>query len=238
MTGLITNEVVTRAWRLAYTWAAAHGVEAYDDIEDLKGVAHLALVKAAQTYDPDAGAEFFTYAYRVILNELIHQSRGEGNTSLVNVPQKKQRDWQEALAARDVLVQAVGREVTYQEWAEYIHMDVTELFELRDSCTQDYYDIYVGTEEDGLMEENTMEEWVESPETGFEELDAEQTREAITLYVQGLTDNEKAVLTMLFSEDKSLRETADAMKMSHMRVARIRDGAFDKLVRRGIGEAV
>lgn len=83
--------------RLAY-WTARRYQGCGINSDDLKGIALLGLVKAAENYDPSKGVSFSTFATRVITNEILMALRKEqrylGMVSLdaeVSVSEKENR---------------------------------------------------------------------------------------------------------------------------------------------------
>jgi len=89
----------------------------------------------------------------------------------------------------------------------------------------------------------TMHDLIESETPGPESImEAEETADLFQEFLDGLTEQESDILTMLFGLEgeapMTLRECAEVCGMSHVSVSKIRDRAFAKLRGRGIADAL
>lgn len=69
-----TEKYIPYAQRLARRFATSCGGDE-DYVEDMEGVAMLALVEAAESFDEERGAAFQTYMHRCVMNALYDQRR-------------------------------------------------------------------------------------------------------------------------------------------------------------------
>lgn len=71
------NDLIINNQKLAYEIVHRYRekVKAFIEYEDLKSIALLGLVKAANTFDSSKGNTFSTYAFRVIENQILMQIR-------------------------------------------------------------------------------------------------------------------------------------------------------------------
>lgn len=65
----LVEDNLDMAYKVAYKWIRDYSGRKWD-VEDFKSAAHEGLVKAAQTYNPEKGYQFNTYAGTCIQNEI------------------------------------------------------------------------------------------------------------------------------------------------------------------------
>jgi RNA polymerase sigma-B factor len=93
--------------------------------EDFIQVARLALVQAAERFDPDRGVPFAGYAGVVVSGRLKHYLRD--SCWDVRVPRSLQETWLRAGKARDTLSQRLGRSPSIAELATELGVDEEHL---------------------------------------------------------------------------------------------------------------
>lgn len=76
------------------------------DFDDIVGICNLGLVKAANTYDANKGYAFSTYAYKVIVNELLmylrdNKRRNKYNVNFISI--NDSMDFDETLSLEDLI---------------------------------------------------------------------------------------------------------------------------------------
>jgi RNA polymerase sigma-B factor len=98
-----------------------------ESLDDLVQVASLALVKAADRWEPERGLKFSTYAVPTIVGELRRYFRDY--TWDVRPPRRLQELTGVVARARDELAGALGREPTSGELAERLDRPVAEIEE-------------------------------------------------------------------------------------------------------------
>src|SRR5262245_61992361 len=96
-----------------------------ESLEDLTQVAYLALVKAADRYDSDRGAEFATFATPTVLGEIKRHFRDKGWA--VRVPRQLQELRLALTKAVDELTQQLQRSPNVHEMAEYMSISEDEV---------------------------------------------------------------------------------------------------------------
>lgn len=95
--------------------------------EDLRQVAHLAIVRAVERFDPDRGVAFATFASRSIEGELKRYFRDR--TWAVRPPRRIQELHLELRRATEALQQRLGRSPTPRELAEELQVGEDEVLE-------------------------------------------------------------------------------------------------------------
>lgn len=97
------------------------------DIDDLRQVASLGLVKAVRAYDPDKATEFLSFAVPTIRGELRRWFRDRG--WMVRPPRSVQELQSRISGAHDTLVQQLGRPARPSELAAHLRVDVDQVIE-------------------------------------------------------------------------------------------------------------
>ena len=87
-----------------------------EQLEDLIQVSSLALINAADRFDPDRGCQFATFASRTIMGELKHYFRDKGWS--VRPPRNLQDMYSEITVLTVQLTQKLGRSPSARELAE------------------------------------------------------------------------------------------------------------------------
>ncbi|MET0578528.1 MAG: sigma-70 family RNA polymerase sigma factor [Ilumatobacteraceae bacterium] len=98
-----------------------------EPLDDLVQVACVALLKAADRFDPDFGVEYRTYAAVTVRGELRRYFRD--STWAVRVPRRLQELRYEIRAATEVLQERLHRSPTTPELAAYLHVDQDEIID-------------------------------------------------------------------------------------------------------------
>lgn len=190
--------------------------------EDLSQVAQLALIKAADRFDPDVGVRFSTFAGRTIDGELKRYFRDR--TWTLRVPRRLKELTVEVRRAVEELTSANGRSPSVAELADHIGIDpelVVEALDAQDSYRPASLDRPVV--EDGSM---TLADLVGG-------LDREFGSALDALTVSDLLDTlgprEQRILRLRFYENLSQAEIADRVGLSQMHISRLLRSSFKRL---------
>ena len=215
--------------RAVAAWYRGRGVP-HDDLEQ---VARVALVTAAQRFDPDRGHDFLSYAVPTMRGAVQRYFRDQGWT--VRPPRLVQELQVRALDAAAVLQEGTGGVPGLDALARYLDEPreaVEEALAARGCFTPASLDR--PTREDGV----TLGDLLPGEDDG---LAAAEARVALRPVVRALSERERRVLYLRFFEQRSQQEIADRLGTSQMHVSRLlrrtltrlRDDLGDRL-----GEAV
>lgn len=91
-----------------------------EPIADLTQVAHMALVRAVERFDPARGVRFEAFAVPTILGELRHHFRD--NCWIVSVPRRAKDLRSQVFRASEQISQQLGRQATTEEIAEALDL--------------------------------------------------------------------------------------------------------------------
>jgi RNA polymerase sigma-B factor len=120
----IRNDVVEDHRWLAVTIARSFLVGT-EPLDDLVQVACMALIKAAERFDPAFGVQFTTYGAITVRGELRRYYRDAAWA--IRVPRRLQELRYEVRAATEVLRERLERTPMTQDLAEYLHVDPDEI---------------------------------------------------------------------------------------------------------------
>jgi RNA polymerase sigma-B factor len=213
----LRNAVVEQHRWLAVTIARQYRT-GREPLEDLVQVALVALVKAADRFDPDYGAQFKSYAAVTVRGELRRHFRDA--TWAVHVPRRLQELRLEIRAASEVLDHRLGRSPTTAELAEHLHVDADEIIAAI-AADRSYQRVSI----DERWSDRLASQGSSSDET-FGVVDASDAfRELVTRLPARL----RRIVEMRFVEELTQAEIAAAVGVSQVQISRLLRQAIDRL---------
>ena len=214
-----SDELVRRHSDLASSISRRYRGKGVDE-EDLLQVAHMALLKAIQRYDPAIGS-IRPYAAATISGELKRLLRDRGWS--VRVPRSLQERSLEVAKASERLSQQLNRPPEPQEIAERLEMTEEEVLEALDARQA-----YVSSSVDKPAESTGV--------TLLDRLEDDDLRLLMAddrVVVQGamrdLPERQQQILRLRFNEDMTQSEIAEEVGISQMHVSRLLSRALDTL---------
>jgi RNA polymerase sigma-B factor len=188
-----------------------------EPLEDLVQVARIGLINAARRWDPDRGVAFTTFAVPTILGELRRYFRDRA--WMVRPPRGLQELYLSVQRARERLWQDLGREPTAQDVATALERpleDVLDALAAGDAYDPSSLDAPVGhdrfdggaTGQDFLVDDR-------------DELHDGENRIVLEQLTADLSERDREVIRLRFSEDLLQREIAERVGCSQMHVSRI-----------------
>jgi RNA polymerase sigma-B factor len=219
----IREELVRRFMPLARRLAFRYRTDR-ESLEDLVQVANLALIKCLDRYDPDHGAAFVSYAVPSILGELKRHFRDHGWSVRVS------RDVQELLPRVDrattKLTAELSRAPTVNEIADRLEMDPEEILEAVLASEARYARSLDAAFEVEGDEYFPLIEQLGERDPSFETVD---DVDAIRRAARVLSERDRLVLELRFSDDMTQSQIAERIGVSQMQVSRILRSAISKL---------
>ncbi|MFE3169393.1 SigB/SigF/SigG family RNA polymerase sigma factor [Streptomyces sp. NPDC059224] len=186
-----------------------------ENIEDLRQVAALGLVKAVDRYDPSRGA-FESYAVPTVTGEIKRHFRDR--MWVLRVPRSVQELRNRVRVARRELTQQPGSaEPTTAALAAHTGLTEDEVkagLEALDSFSTLSLDAELSVGDDGYSLADTLGDVDGS-------LDTVVDREAVKEGLRRLPERERAILYMRFFEDMTQSRIADQLGISQMHVSRL-----------------
>lgn len=176
------------------------------DREDLVQAGFLGLAKAYKNFNPELGAKFSTYAYGYIYGEMYEAANG-------NRPIKLRKEhlkiYKSVVKAKELLTQKYGRDVSYEEAAEFLHIDSSTFYDILNSLNAS---ISIDSVELNLSKRENLDDLI-------------LLRESLSQ----LSPLEKEVIERRYVEDLSQDETAKTLGLSQVKVSRIEKRSKEKM---------
>ncbi|MEU4874539.1 RNA polymerase sigma factor SigF [Streptomyces sp. NPDC021608] len=187
-----------------------------ENLDDLRQVAALGLVKAVDRYDPARGNAFESYAVPTITGEIKRHFRDHMWT--LHVPRRVQELRNRVRSAGQELGRTtVGRPPTVAELAEHARLSEDEVrtgLEALESFSALSLDAELPGREGGFSLTDTMGE-------ADPALDTVVDREAVRPRLAALSERERTILYMRFFGDMTQSRIAEQLGISQMHVSRL-----------------
>lgn len=183
------------------------------ELEDLEQVALVALTKAAQRFDPDAGHDFMAYATPTIRGELRRHFRDSG--WMVRPPRRVQELQARIRDAHRELEFQLGRSPRPTELAAHLDEDLNHVVEAlsADGC-------FAPTSLDTPVadESGVLGDLLASDDRSIE---AAEARIMLAPVVERLTERDRLVLQMRYVEQRTQQQIAEAVGLTQAQVSRV-----------------
>jgi RNA polymerase sigma-B factor len=183
-----------------------------ESLDDLVQVASLALVRAADRFDPERGVMFSTFASASIIGELKRHFRDRGWA--VRAPRRLQELLLEIGSTVERLGQELGRSPTVAELATAVGTGEDEVLEALEAG-QSYRTASIDAR-DG--EGQSMADALGSEDGGFSQVD---NRTALAKAMKSLSTRDRAIVQLRFVDGLSQSEIATKMGVSQMQISRL-----------------
>ena len=183
------------------------------DYDDLYQVGALALVNAVDRFDPDKGFEFSTFATPTILGEIRKYFRDKQWS--MKVPRRVKENSIKIPAAKEALMEKLGRVPTVAELAEYLNLtdeDVIEAIESGNAYST--YSLDQAADPDDLV---TFDKFASIEEKGYDSI---EDFEVIQHVFEKLTEREQEIFKLRYVENMSQTYIAEKLGVSQMTISR------------------
>ena len=228
----IHEEIVTLNLGVADSLAQRYSARGLP-IDDLVQEARLALVRVVESFRPEYGHDFLSYAVPSILGALRKQFRDSGWT--VRPPRRIQEAQQAINQCRSDLLQRLGREPRVPELASELDLDEETVIEAlsADGCyTPASLDRPVGTDAESDGGARTLGSVLGSEDPDFDSCEA---RVILRPLLARLDQRDRKVLQLRFVDGLTQREVGEQIGVTQMQVSRILSRIFSTL-REEVGE--
>ena len=183
------------------------------DLEDLQQVALLALTKAAQRFDPEAGHDFMSYAVPTIRGELRRHFRDSG--WVVRPPRRVQELQGRISVAQEELESQLGRSPRPTEVAAHLDVDLEDVVEAlsADGCfAPTSLDAVVGPASTPLVDHLGLDDRA---------VEAADARILLEPLLGRLSERDRRILHLRFVEERTQQEIADEIGLTQAQVSRL-----------------
>lgn len=218
----VRNDIVMRSMHIVrYAVISTRNMfRRYTDDDDISNEAVLALMAAAESFDPDKNVKFDTYASIKVRGAIIDYIR-----KMDSVPRGVRKFAKEYDSAYSDLYASLDREPTREELAEKLGITVEKLdsFSAKSAASQT------------LSFEELLFSGFETAADCGEFSEAEKNlmlcerREQLVKAINGLKEKERTVITLYYYEKLKYSEIAQVLGISESRVCQIHSKAVDKL---------
>lgn len=190
--------------------------------QDVRQVAHLALVRAVDRFDPSLGVAFSTFAGRTIDGELKRHFRDR--SWAVKVPRSLQEAALEVRRAVDELAVEKGRSATVDDLVERTGLDadiVLQALDVRNALSARSIDQPGGDEEGPAISAVVGEQ-----DVNYERIDVKLL---VRRVMADLPERERRILELRFYDDLTQQQIADRLGISQMHVSRLLRSTLESL---------
>ncbi|WP_460772433.1 sigma-70 family RNA polymerase sigma factor [Microbacterium sp. GXF7504] len=197
LVGFLAADVHARATHLAH--------------EDLAAVGALALVQAADAFDPSLGVPFGAYARRRILGAFADEMR-----SLDWASRGIRKRIKETTAVRDTLTAALGRTPSVREIATTMGVPEEQVTEALTDAARTVTTI----------DDPTARETPSAMELPEETAEAAERRRILAAAVDALPSRMRLIVKAVYVDERPVKEVAEQLGVSHSAVSQQRSEAI------------
>ena len=212
---LLVSENAGLIWSVARRFAG-RGTE----MEDLYQLGCLGFIKAVSGFDLQYGTQFSTYAVPKIAGEIRRFLRDDG---AVKVSRGIKEQATAIKAARNLLINALGREPSLQELSNQTGFTPEEIA-LAESATAATESIHAETGEEGFSLEHVLTD-TESEEDMVEKISLRQA-------IDALPEREATVIRLRYFHGLTQQRVSTVLAVSQVQVSRIEKKALAHLRQR------
>ena len=187
------------------------------EADDLYQLGCLGFLKAVEGFDLSFGTQFSTYAVPKISGEIRRFLRDDG---AVKVSRGIKEQAASIKSARNLLLNALGREPTLQEIANQTGITPEEIA-FAETATAATESIYKESGEDGFTLEKILSD-TESEDAMVEKISLRQA-------IDGLTEREATVIRLRYYHGLTQQRVSTVLSVSQVQVSRIEKKAIAKL---------
>lgn len=195
------------------------------EVDDLINVGVIGLIQAIERYDPTRDNKFITYAVFRIKGAVLSELRSRD--FLGRTTRRKIRDLEKAYLR---LEQKLGREVTDEEVAEEMNMDLDQFYKVKRMSSISF----VSFEELGYASRNETAAIPSAMDSGDAD-DAltmttmKEMKSNIAKNIDLLPEKEKLVISLYYSEEMTMKEIGKVLNITESRVSQIHAQAIIRL---------
>ena len=184
------------------------------EYDDLYQAGALALVNAADRFDPKKGFEFRTFAAPTILGEIKKYFRDKEWS--LSVPRRQKELAVKIRDAEEAILKAKGRPATVGELAEAAGCTEEQVIQALES-SKAYGAFSLESAADSDEEGSAIEKFVGFTDKGFERV---EIAEIVTRVLGSLSDTNRYIFRQRFLENRSQAEIAKELGVSQMTISR------------------
>lgn len=195
------------------------------DLDDLVSAGTVGLVNAVESFEPERGLAFSTFATPRIRGAILDHLR-----KWDHVPRSVRRKQRALRDARETLTHRMGRAPTKVEVAEELDVDLDTVCQW-ESDTSDAVRVALDAPLPGEGKQVTSAEIIpgESGEAYADDLTLDEEVEALKEAMATLSERERTILSLYYYEGLKMREIGEVLGVTESRVSQIRSAILKTL---------
>ncbi len=190
--------------------------------DDLYQVGALALINAADRFDPDKGFEFRTFATPTILGEIKKYFRDKEWS--LNVPRRQKEAAVKIREAEDRILVEKGRAATVEELVKATGYSEEQILMAIDSAKA-YGTYSLESASESEDESSALEKFIGFEDAGFERI---EIAEIISKVLGEMSDTNRYIFRQRFMENRSQADIAEELGVSQMTISRAEKAIIEK----------
>jgi len=195
------------------------------EVDDLINVGIIGLIQAIERYDPTRDNKFITYAVFRIKGAVLSELRSRD--FLGRTTRKKIRDLEKAY---NKLEQKLGREVTDEEVAEEMNMDLEQFYKVKRMSSisfVSYEEVGYASRKDSSIISSALS--TGNTEDALSLTTMKEIKATIAKNIDLLPEKEKLVISLYYSDELTMKEIGKVMSITESRVSQIHAQAIIRL---------
>ena len=190
--------------------------------DDLYQVGALALINAADRFDPDLGYEFRTFAAPTILGEIKKYFRDKEWS--LSVPRRQKEAITKIRDAEERLTVEKGRAPTVKELSAFTGLDEENILKALESAKA--YGAYsLESAFENEEESSALEKFIGFTDSGYERI---ETAEIVSSVLDSLSDTNRYIFRQRFLENRSQSDIAKELGVSQMTISRAEKSIIER----------
>ena len=187
------------------------------EVDELVAAGIIGLMDAVEKFDPSKQIKFKTYAEFRIRGAILDELR-----AMDWLPRSLRRKTSQLEDAYSKLEQDLGRPATDKEVADFLNIDVSELYDMLKSVRGKSL-ISLDEPIDGEAKGKTLLECIASPDTKdpLEKTRAKETKEIVAKAIEALPEKERLVISLYYYEELTMKEIGQIMDVTESRISQI-----------------
>jgi RNA polymerase sigma factor for flagellar operon FliA len=196
------------------------------EYEDLVGFGVIGLIESINKYDPKKNIKFETYAFLRIKGAILDALREQ---DLFTRSQREKLSKIENAYAK--LERELGRDITEEELAKELEIDIKELEELLKEVSPF---TLLSLDSERYLKYNNLEVSAEfisdkREKNPLEEIELKEIKKILEEEIEKLTPRQRDVLALYYYEDLTFKEISKVLEISEGRVSQIHTQAIIRL---------
>lgn len=190
------------------------------EVEELVSAGSMGLIRAVESYDPDRGSRFSTYAAPLIRGAMLDELRRRDSAT-----RSSRRRGRQLRDAESALVVRLGRKPYETELAEELGIEASTVWSWRTQIVRSErvsLDAELGSEGEGRVLDVLSDEAAEDVE---DRVERDERSELLRRELSRLDERDRRILTLYYFEGLKQREIGELLGLTESRISQLRSKA-------------